>query len=59
MPCPACFPSCRNALNTKLKQMGFELTPEQLNDMFKRFKTVADRKKVRKCTGALQAKVEL
>ena len=30
--------SGRNALRTKLLQMGYELTPENLDDVFKRFK---------------------
>lgn len=42
LPCGA----CRKALATKLKQMGFELPAEQLNDLFKRFKVMADKKKV-------------
>lgn len=37
--------SGRNALNTRLGQLGFELVEEQLNDVFKRFKNLADRKK--------------
>ena len=30
--------SGRNALRTRLAQLGFELPPEQLDDVFKRFK---------------------
>ncbi|KAL4427300.1 hypothetical protein ABPG77_003209 [Micractinium sp. CCAP 211/92] len=37
--------SGRKALGTKLKQMGFELPAEQLNEVFKRFKGLADKKK--------------
>ncbi|GAB4814561.1 hypothetical protein N2152v2_001607 [Parachlorella kessleri] len=37
--------SGRNALSTRLKQLGFDLPTEQLNDLFKRFKSLADRKK--------------
>ena len=41
-PCP-----CRSkALGTKLKQLGFDLSQEQLNEVFKRFIGVADKKKV-------------
>lgn len=42
----AVTPLGRKALGTKLKQMGFELPAEQLNEVFKRFKGLADKKKV-------------
>jgi 2-isopropylmalate synthase len=38
--------SGRNALSTRLGQLGFELEEAALNDVFKRFKNLADRKKV-------------
>ncbi|PSC68493.1 2-isopropylmalate synthase isoform B [Micractinium conductrix] len=37
--------SGRNALDTRLKQLGFDLPKEQLNEVFKRFKNLADHKK--------------
>lgn len=37
--------SGRNALRTKLGQMGYELEKEALNEVFKRFKTLCDSKK--------------
>jgi 2-isopropylmalate synthase len=37
--------SGRNALRTKLEQMGFHLDQEKLKDIFKRFKDLADKKK--------------
>jgi len=37
--------SGRNALGTRLRQLGFDLPPPQLDDVFRRFKSVADRKK--------------
>ncbi|KAL4429865.1 hypothetical protein ABPG77_010982 [Micractinium sp. CCAP 211/92] len=37
--------SGRNALNTRLSQLGFDLPEDQLNDVFRRFKNLADRKK--------------
>ena len=37
--------SGRNAFRTKLKEMGFELGDNALNDVFHRFKALADRKK--------------
>jgi len=37
--------SGRAALRAKLKELGFELADNQLNDVFVRFKTLADRKK--------------
>ena len=37
--------SGRNALGTRLRELGFELSEETLNDVFKRFKSLADRKK--------------
>lgn len=45
---PLLFPSCsgRHALRTRLLQLGYDLSPAELDDMFKRFKTVADKKKV-------------
>lgn len=43
---PSSRPARSNALNTRLGQLGFELGEEQLNDVFKRFKQLADHKKV-------------
>lgn len=37
--------SGRNALRTKLEQMGFRLDQEKLKEVFKRFKDLADKKK--------------
>lgn len=37
--------SGRNALKTKLEGMGYRLDKEELNEVFKRFKDVADKKK--------------
>lgn len=37
--------SGRNALSTRLRELGYELADHELNDVFKRFKNVADRKK--------------
>ncbi|HXE17922.1 MAG TPA: 2-isopropylmalate synthase [Stellaceae bacterium] len=37
--------SGRNAFKTKLKELGFELGDNALNDVFHRFKALADRKK--------------
>ncbi|WIA37513.1 hypothetical protein OEZ86_014425 [Tetradesmus obliquus] len=37
--------SGRNALSTRLTQLGFELSPQEVDDVFKRFKTLADKKK--------------
>jgi len=37
--------SGRNALGTRLRQLGFDLPAPQLDDVFRRFKAVADRKK--------------
>ncbi|MEG0778425.1 MAG: 2-isopropylmalate synthase [Oscillospiraceae bacterium] len=37
--------SGKHALEDRLKQLGFEVTKEQLDDMFGRFKTLADKKK--------------
>ena len=37
--------SGRNAFRTKLKELGFELGDNALNDVFQRFKALADRKK--------------
>ena len=37
--------SGRNALKTRLRELGFEMNEDELNDVFKRFKNVADRKK--------------
>jgi hypothetical protein len=37
--------SGRNALGTRLRQLGFDLPPPALDDVFRRFKSVADRKK--------------
>lgn len=34
--------SGRNALKTKLKALGYDLKPEELDDVFKRFKQVAE-----------------
>ena len=38
MACAAGKHSGRNALRTKLSQMGYDLSQEDLNDVFKRFK---------------------
>jgi 2-isopropylmalate synthase len=37
--------SGRNALRTKLEQMGYHLNPEELKEIFRRFKELADKKK--------------
>ena len=37
--------SGRNALRTKLEQMGFHVNPEELKEIFRRFKDLADKKK--------------
>ncbi|MEK7825441.1 MAG: 2-isopropylmalate synthase [Nitrospirota bacterium] len=37
--------SGRNAFNTRLKEMGYELSQEELNKAFERFKRLADQKK--------------
>jgi 2-isopropylmalate synthase len=37
--------SGRNALNTRLKQLGFDLAAAELDDVFRRFKALADKKK--------------
>jgi len=37
--------SGRNALGTRLRELGFDLAENILNDVFKRFKNLADRKK--------------
>ncbi|KAG7667065.1 hypothetical protein Ndes2526B_g04445 [Nannochloris sp. 'desiccata'] len=37
--------SGRNALGTRLRELGFALAENDLNDVFKRFKNLADRKK--------------
>eukprot|EP00878_Enallax_costatus_P017868 GHUV01018778.1.p1 GENE.GHUV01018778.1~~GHUV01018778.1.p1 ORF type:complete len:335 (+),score=73.58 GHUV01018778.1:405-1409(+) len=37
--------SGRKALVTRLQQLGFELQPEELNEVFQRFKSLADKKK--------------
>jgi len=37
--------SGRNALNSRLKQLGYELDSDALSEVFKRFKSVADKKK--------------
>lgn len=37
--------SGRHALKDRLQELGYSLTEEQLNDLFKRFKDLADRKK--------------
>ena len=37
--------SGRNALKTRLNQLGFSLTPDELNHVFDRFKELADQKK--------------
>ena len=37
--------SGRHALSTRLHDLGFDLAEEQLNDVFKRFKALADVKK--------------
>lgn len=36
--------SGRNALKTRLETLGFEVGGDQLNDLFKEFKTIADKK---------------
>lgn len=46
-PPPLCLARRSNALSTRLGQLGYELEGEPLNDVFKRFKALADRKKVR------------
>jgi 2-isopropylmalate synthase len=37
--------SGRNALTTRLTQLGFELSNQEVDDVFKRFKALADKKK--------------
>lgn len=37
--------SGRNALSTRLRQLGYELLGKELDDVFKRFKALADKKK--------------
>ena len=37
--------SGRNALSTRLRELGYDLADDALNDVFKRFKNLADRKK--------------
>ncbi len=37
--------SGRNALSSKLKALGYELKQQELDDVFKRFKALADKKK--------------
>lgn len=37
--------SGRNALTTRLKQLGFELSAAEVDDVFRRFKALADKKK--------------
>src|SRR5690606_4820738 len=37
--------SGRAALRSKMKELGFEMADNQLNDLFVRFKALADRKK--------------
>jgi len=51
------YPRCsgRHALRTRLQQLGYDLTPTELDDVFKRFKNVADKKKVRLPTLPLAA----
>ncbi len=39
--------SGRNALGTRLRQLGFDLAEDQITDVMKRFKALADKKKVR------------
>ena len=39
--------SGRNALTTRLKQLGFELSAQEVDDVFRRFKALADKKKAR------------
>jgi hypothetical protein len=39
--------SGRNALSTRLKELGFELSNNEVDDVFRRFKALADKKKVR------------
>jgi 2-isopropylmalate synthase len=38
--------SGRHAFNEKLKQLGYELSQEEINKAFKEFKELADKKKV-------------
>jgi hypothetical protein len=38
--------SGRNALSTRLKQLGFDLSSGEVDDVFRRFKALADKKKV-------------
>ena len=37
--------SGRNALSTRLQQLGFDLSTQEVDDVFKRFKALADKKK--------------
>merc|ERR1712127_1056572 len=37
--------SGRNAVNTRLKELGYDLEPDKLNAVFARFKEVAEKKK--------------
>jgi 2-isopropylmalate synthase len=37
--------SGRHAFKTRLKELGYDLTPEELNNAFERFKRIADQKK--------------
>ena len=37
--------SGRNALNTKLRELGYELTEDALSQVFRRFKALCDSKK--------------
>mmetsp|Transcript_129987 Transcript_129987/g.193519 ORF Transcript_129987/g.193519 Transcript_129987/m.193519 type:complete len:659 (+) Transcript_129987:89-2065(+) len=37
--------SGRNAVGTRLRELGYDLDPEKLNSVFKRFKEVAEKKK--------------
>lgn len=52
-PVPPLHHPRRKALNVKLQQLGFELPQEQLNELFKRFKTLVDKKKVGGWVGVL------
>ncbi len=38
--------SGRNALSTRLKELGFDLGATEVDDVFRRFKALADKKKV-------------
>ena len=53
LPSPPPHPQTRsNALRTRLSQLGYDLPEDQVNDLFKRFKNLADKKKVSRGGGA-------